>query len=727
MERGSGNAIVGRGPRIIARWRVPLLSLTLATAPSACEVANKDDFEFASLEGTSDRAGATGAPEGASGGSGAVPSFGGGPATGSGGGGGRSDGSTAMTTGGIHTNGGAGGRADSGPMTDGAAGAESQGAAGDAGAPVPGADPDPELEPECQEGAVTCAEIAGREILTCEEGAWVRSVACAETEVCLDATGECAPIPSECVGRPRGARYCVDQVRYACADDLASVVSEACEGLCIDGECAPATCGDGIENVGEECDDGNDSNADACTTACRRPVCGNGVKEGSEQCDDGNSSSADDCTTACKLPVCGDGSVQPDREQCDDGNTTSGDGCSASCRSEVKSIRLGRTHGCALFENGDLRCWGANAEGQLGANDASGSWPVVLTPVTSFATGPTHTCALKTGKLYCWGTFYINERLVVNDSPKELDIGASSVREIYGSAVGQHHCALVASGSRTRLKCWGHASAITTGAIGVVGDFDPDDPASYPFVQIADDVKDVGIGSSFTCALLTSGLVQCWGFGFYGQLGRPLDDATCTSTYCFVPGDEVALGSGFSVAALASGVDHTCALGTGGAVKCWGRGRVGQLGVGDTTSRGVLVEEMGDALPAVDLAGKATAVATGATFSCARLTDGAVKCWGNAFEGRLAQPQLTGSSLSNHLGDMPGELGAQLPAINLGPNARAIQIAAGEAFACALLDNRQVKCWGSNAYGQLGVQTGDAIVGDGTSELGASLQAIAFD
>lgn len=775
-ECGKLTAEVGGHRRILARAGV---LLTFVAAPGACDTTDRHEIAFARGEAGS------GGDTSTTGGSGAALGSGGRSATASPGNGGSGP-NNPIPNGGSPSAGSdeqAGG-ADSDSMAGGASGAEPEGSTGEGGAPEP--------EPECEEGAVACAEIAGREILTCEAGKWVRSVACSETEVCLDATAECVPIPPECVGRPRGARHCVDQVRYACSDDLVEVVSETCDALCIDGECAPITCGDGVENEGEECDDGNDddtdaclpscrravcgdgavrageeecddgndddtdaclstckkafcgdgvvrrgveecddgndSDLDACTTACKRPVCGNGVKEGNEQCDDGNTSSADGCTNACKLPACGDGVLQPDREQCDDGNTKSGDGCSATCKAEVKSIRLGRSHGCALFENGDLRCWGSNADGQLGKNGTGNSWPVVLSEVTSFATGMRHTCAVKAGKLYCWGTFYVNQRMIVNDSPQQFDIGASSVKEIHASAHGLHNCALVASGSRTRIKCWGNDAAITTGAIGVIGNFDPDEVASYPFVNVDGDVKEVGIGSAFTCALLTNGKVQCWGTGHYGQLGRPLDDSQCTSPYCLVPGDAGDLGAGFSVAALSSGNEHSCALSTSGAVKCWGRGWVGQLGIGEAgVTRGTLAEEMGNALPAVDLGGTATAVAAGGTFSCAVLSTGGVKCWGNAFEGRLAQPQRTGSDLSNHLGDAPGELGAQLPPIDLGSNARAIQVAAGEAFACALLDTRQVKCWGSNADGQLGVQTDDTIVGDETSELGANLRAIAFD
>ena len=47
-------------------------------------------------------------------------------------------------------------------------------------------------------------------------------------------------------------------------------------------------CGNGQLDPGEECDDGNKNNGDACSSTCRLPVCGNGLVEGSEPCDDGD-------------------------------------------------------------------------------------------------------------------------------------------------------------------------------------------------------------------------------------------------------------------------------------------------------------------------------------------------------------------------------------------------------------------------------------------------------
>lgn len=97
-------------------------------------------------------------------------------------------------------------------------------------------------------------------------------------------------------------------------------------------------CGNGVIDAGEECDDGNRNDNDACTNACAKARCGDKITEtGVEECDDGNNTETDGCTPLCKLARCGDGIVQTDPagiEQCDDGpdNGRPGDVCDANCQ-----------------------------------------------------------------------------------------------------------------------------------------------------------------------------------------------------------------------------------------------------------------------------------------------------------------------------------------------------------------------------------------------------------
>jgi len=86
-------------------------------------------------------------------------------------------------------------------------------------------------------------------------------------------------------------------------------------------------CGNGLVDLGEECDDGNTDPTDACTDTCQLARCGDGIVEvGVEQCDDGNRINDDACSNTCMRTSCGDGIVQVG-EECDDGNNIPNDGC----------------------------------------------------------------------------------------------------------------------------------------------------------------------------------------------------------------------------------------------------------------------------------------------------------------------------------------------------------------------------------------------------------------
>jgi cysteine-rich repeat protein len=99
--------------------------------------------------------------------------------------------------------------------------------------------------------------------------------------------------------------------------------------------CVEARCGDGIVDVGEECDPVFDPD-DRCNADCTRVACGNGRLEPGEACDDGNVAGGDGCSSVCTIEAfsCGNGVVEPfGGEVCDDADTAAGDGCNATCSS----------------------------------------------------------------------------------------------------------------------------------------------------------------------------------------------------------------------------------------------------------------------------------------------------------------------------------------------------------------------------------------------------------
>jgi cysteine-rich repeat protein len=111
-------------------------------------------------------------------------------------------------------------------------------------------------------------------------------------------------------------------------DDGNTVQSDSCLNNCM-----LATCGDGqVELEVEQCDDGNGDNTDACLTTCESARCGDSfVWAGEEACDDGNDNDNDACLSSCVLARCGDGFVEAGVEQCDDGNVDDTDACPSTC------------------------------------------------------------------------------------------------------------------------------------------------------------------------------------------------------------------------------------------------------------------------------------------------------------------------------------------------------------------------------------------------------------
>ena len=79
---------------------------------------------------------------------------------------------------------------------------------------------------------------------------------------------------------------------------------ECCAGTAVGGMCPyVAVCGDGIEQAGEACDDGNATDGDGCDRNCTPSACGNGIVTAGEACDDGNTLDGDGCSQNCVIEL----------------------------------------------------------------------------------------------------------------------------------------------------------------------------------------------------------------------------------------------------------------------------------------------------------------------------------------------------------------------------------------------------------------------------------------
>ena len=118
----------------------------------------------------------------------------------------------------------------------------------------------------------------------------------------------------------------------------------------------------------------------------------------------------------------------------------------------------------------------------------------------------------------------------------------------------------------------------------------------------------IALGNIHTCVIVSGGVLKCWGYNGNGQLGigsssnrySPVDVslgsgiATGARKQClveFIIFSSIAFCtlpsplSGYSAVSIALGQHHTCAIVTGGGVKCWGYNDYGQLGIGSSSSQ----------------------------------------------------------------------------------------------------------------------------------------------
>ena len=248
-------------------------------------------------------------------------------------------------------------------------------------------------------------------------------------------------------------------------------------------------------------------------------------------------------------------------------------------------IAAGYYHNCVMTSGGGVKCWGANGYGQLGDGTTTNrNTPVgvagLSSGVTAITAGWYHTCALTTdGGVKCWGyNAYgqLGDGTTTNRyTPLDVDGLSSGVKAI-AAGVG-HTCALTAGGG---VKCWGRNDYGQLGDNSTTNRYTP-----VNVVGLSSGVIAISTGHLHTCALILGGGVKCWGWNGHGQLG----DGTSIDRPS--PVDVVGLSSG--ITAIAAGLIHTCALTSGGGVKCWGANDSGQLGDSTTITHLTPVDVVG--------------------------------------------------------------------------------------------------------------------------------------
>lgn len=311
----------------------------------------------------------------------------------------------------------------------------------------------------------------------------------------------------------------------------------------------------------------------------------------------------------------------------------------------------------------------AAAGGSRAAADAD-AWPDIHPPGSMVAAGTSHTCAVRSGALACWGS---NDR-------GQLGIGVTGSDELVPVPVDGSKWAFVQVGDEStcglhtdgHVLCWG---GNTDGELGQGDLVDRLDPAQVP---LSGPAMSLSLLSNHVCAILQDHSLHCWGNNFEGQLGQ--SDAVNAPPEPL----PVQVGSGQDWQRISAGEGHTCGIRGSGTLWCWGRNTDGQLGLGTTTP--IQTRTPAQVNPALDW----ISVKAGSFITCALHSTGSGSCWGSNPAGAA----------------IPGQADPQLsPDVTLaGPAA----FAALDTFifhSCGLDLNGQAWCWGRNQEGQLGSGT----------------------
>ncbi|MDQ6777621.1 MAG: hypothetical protein M3071_15725, partial [Actinomycetota bacterium] len=211
------------------------------------------------------------------------------------------------------------------------------------------------------------------------------------------------------------------------------------------------------------------------------------------------------------------------------------------------AISAGRSHTCALLDDGTVRCWGRNTSGQLGyGNTTIVGGATTLNDVTTSSTP---------------------------DQSGPVQLGEKAVAI---SAGGDHTCAIVVDGS---VRCWGDGGVgqLGYGNRNIIGASGTPDAAGPVDLGPGRTAVAISAGFADTCAILDDGSVRCWGLGTSGRLGYG-NTNNVGDTDTPAAAGPVDLGPGRTAIAIAAGFDHTCARLDDGSVRCWGDGIAGELG-----------------------------------------------------------------------------------------------------------------------------------------------------
>lgn len=228
------------------------------------------------------------------------------------------------------------------------------------------------------------------------------------------------------------------------------------------------------------------------------------------------------------------------------------------------------------------------------------------------------------------------------------------------------------------VYCWGSNAS---GELGI-GSADITGRAQPTLVSLPTGVafRRVSVGDAHACALSTTGALYCWGKNTSGQVGI----GTISSS---VPTPAL-IASGTAFTEISAGGTITCAVvETSREGRCWGNNDQGQLGDGTVTLRSTPTTITGGHGWLFVIAGSTHAC--GVQFVSVNDVGGRVRCWGRGSEGQL------GDGVPRAIVTTPTVVDSTMLYLRVSPGINANHT-------CAVDAAGALKCWGSNAVGQLG-------------------------
>lgn len=535
---------------------------------------------------------------------------------------------------------------------------------------------------------------------------------------CENSTPSEQPTTSECLPGERIDMACglngAGLEPFACTDG-AWVSDGPCTDAdrCTNEDTRSTPCDDSDATADASCVDGQWAETTSCPTvepceenATQRVTCGfnqrgvelrvctDGAWAVDTPCVDPDVCLDDDVITASCAEAHGASFLGEQRTECQRGQWN----LTQHCTMYGEQIVAGFEHTCSLTAEKTLYCWGRTAQGQ--GHFEQGTRPFRRAARAHHWThaddavriiGSSNHTLLRTtsGELFCWGNNGLGQCGHDHNGPTEYLYEAAAIPgvtdAVEAAASYRHSCAVTSTGA---VQCWGMNSHRQAGhptdhitTTNTVEGFGPGAAAQAKFIATGDEN---------TCASTVDNRILCWGNNNRHASG--IQPAVMTSSPMPAAGGLVPSG----IVSLISGSYHYCTLDTVGDVKCWGANSAGQLGPANNFADVPVVQsttlfERGDLKP--------IALAAKNHYTCARYSDGAIACTG-------AFPLPTGEPAPRD--------GVLTDVYTATDNAHeAIAMALGDGFMCVVRRNREIVCWGKSLQGQVGVGEAGTFIAPG--------------